>query len=370
MPSDTTSESCSGCALSVLCLCSRVRDEPCGSVAQLVHRVCGHVTITPFRKLSTVGFPTGRATAELQRKEEKNGTGFIHSGHGSEVCDACQPRGVSEPWDVARMCTGYISHGPCSSGSKLSAGGDRQSGPRAIERSPVDHPVLLILGIREVPARVVIIWCTVPEDQIFTESSHSTPGVLCTTRGPRKLTPMLVRKIDQILASNTQCPGPQRALNTQNMDRQNHVIVTKSPKFCAACAAGQWKLVHAYKNPHQYLYSWRALAMTRKFEAVGLEYARPRTKMPLLSLKYANFRTEMRSILGLKYAKNPDKDRALSKVPPGVGTGSAEAGHLVVTCQRMYLVWIPACPYRNVGKNKTEPHHRLHFSFVVQSLYS
>ncbi|KZP11599.1 hypothetical protein FIBSPDRAFT_182517 [Athelia psychrophila] len=24
----------------------------------------------------------------------------------------------------------------------------------------------------------------------------------------------------------------------------------------------------------------------------------------------------------------------------------------------MYLVWIPACPYRNVGKNKTEPHHQ------------
>ncbi|KZP03537.1 hypothetical protein FIBSPDRAFT_879370, partial [Athelia psychrophila] len=37
--------------------------------------------------------------------------------------------------------------------------------------------------------------------------------------------------------------------------------------------------------------------------------ARPRTKMRLLSLKYAKFRTEMRSILGLKYAKNPDKDR-------------------------------------------------------------
>ncbi|KZP26818.1 hypothetical protein FIBSPDRAFT_887021 [Athelia psychrophila] len=31
--------------------------------------------------------------------------------------------------------------------------------------------------------------------------------------------------------------------------------------------------------------------------------------MPLLSLKYANFWTEIRSILGLKYPKNPDKDR-------------------------------------------------------------
>ncbi|KZP05414.1 hypothetical protein FIBSPDRAFT_1005148 [Athelia psychrophila] len=60
--------------------------------------------------------------------------------------------------------------------------------------------------------------------------------------------------------------------------------------------------------------SWRAVAMTRKFEAVGLEYARPRTKMPLLSLRYANFRTEMRSILGLKYAKNPDKDRVLPSI--------------------------------------------------------